>query len=183
MQGRILSARKKKAMNKELPKRKKIRLENYDYSSAGAYFVTVCTQNRKKLFWKDNTNVGADIIRPKEETLSSAGEIVDNAINQISDHYENILVDKYCIMPDHIHLIIFIMSDESGRIISAPTLQTVVGQMKRYVSKELGFPVWQKSFVDRVIRNDAGYRKIWEYIDNNPIKMDYAYDNIDFSEF
>ncbi len=170
-------------MKKELPKRKKIRLENYDYSSAGAYFVTVCTRNRKKLFWKDNTNVREDSIRPKEVILSASGEIVDNAINQISDHYENIVVDKYCIMSDHIHLIVFIMSDENGRIISAPTLQTVVGQMKRYVSKELGFSVWQKSFVDRVIRNARGYRKVWEYIDNNPIKIDYAYDNIDFSEF
>ena len=170
-------------MNKELPKRKKIRLENYNYSSAGAYFVTVCTQDRKKLFWSDNTNVVADTIGPKKVELSSAGEIVDDAINQISEHYKNVVVDKYCIMPDHIHLIIFILSDENGRIISAPTLQTVVGQMKRYVSKKLGGSVWQKSFVDRVIRNDKGYRKTWEYIDNNPIKIDYAYDNINFSEF
>ena len=102
----------------DLPKRKKIRLEGYDYSSCGAYFVTICVTDKNASLW----NVGAGIIRPHEPPLSQYGKIVETAINQIPNHYENVIVDKYCIMPDHVHMIVFIMSDEIGRIISATTL-------------------------------------------------------------
>lgn len=160
--------------------RKKIRLEGYDYSSCGAYFVTVCITDRHGLLWE---NVGADIIRPNGlPPLSKYGKIVDGAINAISLHYDNVAVDKYCIMPDHIHLLVFIMPNEieqiicvngrsiveSGRIISAPTLSTVVGQMKRWVSKQIGCSIWQKSFHDRIIRSEKGYQETWQYIDGNP---------------
>ena len=114
----------------ELPKRKKIRLEGYDYSACGAYFVTICITDKHRLLWE---NVGADIIRPNgHPPLSLYGKIVKMGINQISDHYENFVVNKYCIMPDHIHAIIMILPDENGRIISAPTLSTVIGSMKRW---------------------------------------------------
>ena len=161
------------------PNRKKIRLENYDYSSVGAYFITVCIKERKSLLWD---NVGAAISRPDIVKLSAIGKIVNAAILQIPDHYANVIVDKYCVMPDHIHLILFILADESGRQVAAPTVSTVVGQMKRWVSKQLGFSIWQKSFIDRVIRNEKAYCNIWEYIENNPMKLDCADDNLDFSE-
>ena len=125
------------------PNRKQIRIKNYDYSTPGAYFITVCTANREKIFWND---VGADSIRPGNLPLSSSGKIAEQAVLQIASHYENIVVDKYCIMPDHIHLILRIESNISGRIISAPTISTVVGSMKRWVSKQIGKPIWQKSF-------------------------------------
>lgn len=152
---------------------KKIRLEGYDYSSCGAYFITVCISDRHGLLWK---NVGADIIRPDGlPPLSDCGRIVDTAIQAISLHYDNVVVDKYCIMPDHIHLIVFIMPNknerltkESGRMISAPTLSTVIGQMKRWVSRQIGYSIWQKSFYDRIIRNEKGYQETWQYIDGNP---------------
>ncbi len=89
-------------------------------------------------------------------------------------HYPHISVDKYCIMPDHIHMIVHIHADENGRQIAAPTLSTVVGHLKRYVTKQLGVSIWQKSFMERVIRNEKGYEEVWQYIDNNPIKPDYA---------
>lgn len=150
----------------ELPKRKKIRLERYDYSACGAYFVTICIADRNVLLW----DVGADIIRPDRPPLSQYGKIVEMAIKQIQAHYENVIVDKYCIMPDHLHLIVFIMSEESGRMLSAPTLSVVIGSMKRWVSKQIGFSIWQKSFNDRIIRNEQGYREVWRYIDENPMK-------------
>lgn len=150
----------------ELPKRKKIRLEGYDYSSCGAYFVTICISNRNALLW----NVGADIIRSDEPLLSKYGKIVVMAINAIASHYSNVMIDKYCIMPDHIHMIVFIMPDSDGRIISAPTLSTIIGQMKRWVSKQIGFSLWQKSFNDRIIRTEHGYQEVWQYIDENPLK-------------
>ncbi len=83
----------------ELPKRKPTRLTAFDYSSTGAYFITICTHNRKKILW--NT-VGADIIRPQNVPLSEIGNLVEKSILQIPNHYENVSVDKYCIMPDHI---------------------------------------------------------------------------------
>ena len=89
-------------MNK-LPKRKTIRIKDYDYSNPGAYFITICTAKREMLFWN---NVGADIIRPQNIQLSRIGKIAEQGILQIETHYENVFVDKYCIMPDHIHLIL-----------------------------------------------------------------------------
>lgn len=157
----------------ELPKRKTIRIENYDYSTPGAYFITVCIQDRKSILWK----VGAAICRPP---LSKIGSVVETAIHQIPEHYPMISVDKYCIMPDHIHMLLSINTDEDGRQIAAPTVPTVVGHMKRWVSMQIGHSIWQKSFIDRVIRNDKGYRAVWEYIENNPIKLDTAYDMPDF---
>ena len=151
----------------ELPQRKPNRIRDYDYSTPGAYFITVCTVNRAKIFW---TGVGADIIRPESVPLSPIGKIVEQGIQNIHAHYENISVDKYCIMPDHIHLILSVQSHGSGRIISAPTISTVVGSMKRWVSRQAGRPVWQKSFFDHGIRNQHDYLMIWEYIDNNPAR-------------
>lgn len=151
----------------ELPKRKTIRVENYDYSTPGAYFITVCTANREKLFWN---SVGADIIRPQNATLSAIGIKVEQGILQMASHYENVTVDKYCVMPDHIHLILRIESDINGRMISAPTVSTVVGSMKRWVSKQVGRAIWQKSFYDHGIRNQQDYDEIWQYIENNPLK-------------
>ncbi len=151
----------------ELPKRKPIRIDNYDYATPGAYFITVCTANRENLFWR---SVGADIIRPENVPLSSIGKIAEQGVLQIVDHYENVSVDKYCIMPDHIHLILRIESGINGRMISAPTVSTVVGSMKRWVSRQAGRPIWQKSFYDHGIRNQQDYNEIWEYIENNPSK-------------
>lgn len=151
----------------EPPKRKPIRIENYAYSSPGAYFITVCTANREKIFWN---GVGADIIRPQDVPLSAAGKIAEQGILQMAQHYKNVAVDKYCVMPDHVHFILRIESDIGGRIISAPTVSTVVGSMKRWVSRQIGRPIWQKSFYDHGIRNQQDYDEIWQYIENNPLK-------------
>ncbi len=150
-----------------LPKRKQLRIKDFDYSGTGAYFITICTSERRNYFWN---SVGADIIRQQKIELSTVGKIVEQAISQIPDKYYNVTVDKYCIMPDHIHLILRIESDDSGRILSAPTVSTVVGSMKRWVSKQTGFSVWQKSFYDHKIRNREDYLEIWEYIEHNPCK-------------
>ena len=150
-----------------LPKRKPNRMADHDYSTSGAYFITIGTANREKLFWND---VGADIIRPQDVPLSFAGNIAEQGILQMAAHYETIVLDKYCIMPDHIHLILRIESGIDGRMVSAPTVSTVVGSMKRWVSRQIGRPVWQKSFYDHGIRNQQDYDEIWEYIENNPMK-------------
>lgn len=151
----------------EQPKRKAIRIKEYDYSAPGAYFVTICTQNREKCLWK---TVGAAICRPQDISLSAIGKVVEQGVLQISEHYKNATVDTFCIMPDHIHLILVIKSDEDGRQIAAPTVSNVVGHMKRWVSMQIGRSIWQKSFYEHGIRNQQDYDEIWRYIENNPQK-------------
>lgn len=161
--------------NKEIPKRKKNRLTCYDYSSCGAYFLTVCTSNRCNYFWENDVSseVGATIGRPYDVKLSKYGKIADKAINDIPFVYPAVKVDHYVIMPDHIHLLLSIRADESGRPMVAPTVSRIVQQMKCCVSKRIGHPICQKSFFDHVIRNKEDYQKHVKYIYENPLALYY----------
>lgn len=154
-------------MEKDLNKRKRNRLENYDYSSVGAYFLTICTENRKNFFWR---SVGATIGRPPIICLSPCGHVVEEAIQNISNIYPSVNVDAYVIMPNHIHLLITISADEYGRPMVAPTMSRIVQQMKGYVSKRIGHSIWQKLFYDHVIRNQNDYDEHLRYIQENPIR-------------
>jgi REP element-mobilizing transposase RayT len=77
-------------------------------------------------------------------------------------------VDHYTVMPNHIHLLLQINTDENGRAMLAPTISIVVQQLKGVVSKQVGQSIWQKLFHDHVIRGEKDYLKIRQYIDNNP---------------
>ena len=150
-----------------LPKRKKTRLEGYDYSLPGVYFVTICTQNKAKLFGdvvvlrvQDNTIIPTH----PQMILSTLGRHVEAAIIY---YIENSItkIDKYVIMPNHIHMIIdTTKAGDRGRSL----LPHIVRSLKSYVTKKAGASLWQKSFHDRVISSDAEYQKIWQYIDENP---------------
>ena len=150
-----------------LPQRKPNRLPNFDYSTPGAYFVTICTKDKKCIFWD---NVGASIARPQEVRLSPSGKIVEAVINEIPKRYPAISVDCYTVMPNHIHLLLQIRTDRDGRPMVAPTISVVVQQLKGAATKRIGESVWQKLFHDHVVRNEQDYLKIWEYIDNNPAR-------------
>ena len=164
------------------PIRKQLRLKNYDYATSGAYFVTFCTANRANIFWE---NVGANCVRPyMQPPLSAIGRLAEAEIQKIPSFYRGVSIDKYCIMPDHIHLLIVLSNDKAeGDRIHTPTVSRIVKQFKGSISKQIGRPIWQKSFVDRIIRNERGYRAVWEYIHCNPFQLDFAYDNIDFDLF
>lgn len=154
----------------ELPKRKHNRLQHYDYSQNGAYFVTICTKHKQNLFW----SVGATIGRQKTPPLSQCGNYVDGGIKNISRFYSSVFVEKYTIMPNHLHMIILLQSDcycgKSGRPVVAPTVSQVIQQFKGAVTKQIGYSVWQRSYHDRIIRGENEYQKIWEYIHTNPHK-------------
>ena len=150
-----------------LPKRKPIRIADYDYSAPGAYFITVCTTNREKIFWSDRKS---ELCSPANVPLSDIGMIVNNEIQKLNTVYDSVRVDKYCIMPDHIHMILIIDSDENGRTQFAPTVSRVMKQFKGSITKQVGRPIWQKSFYDHGIRNQQDYKEIGEYIENNPLK-------------
>ena len=151
----------------ELPKRKPNRLTEYDYSTPNAYFITVCTQNRKNLFW---TDVEAVIDRPENIPLTNLGMMVKQVIYDITRYYPAITVDHAVIMPNHIHLLLQINTDVDGRPLAAPTISTVINQTKGIISKKAGFSVWQKGFYDHVIRGEQDYSDIWNYIEGNPGK-------------
>ena len=99
---------------KELPKRKKMRLKNFDYNSNGAYFITICTQNMKYVF---GTIVGCGVLDAPYMQYSKYGKIVKNQIIEMNKIYDNINVNKFVIMPNHLHLIIEInnIGGASGR--------------------------------------------------------------------
>jgi len=144
-------------MDPNRPVRKNIRLKEYDYSSSGVYFITICIAERKPLLWED----------PHLYKLSSLGKILEAAILRIPQCYSGIELHSFCIMPDHVHLLLSVQQTEKK--VSIPT---VIGQLKRIVSKEAGFPLWQKSYIDRVVRNEAEYQTIWNYIQENPLRRE-----------
>ena len=123
-------------------------------------------------------NVGARIARP-----TKIGMIVETAMRQIGEKYETAALDKYVIMPNHIHMILVLNPTEdsehaaivkqfkdSGRAMRAPTISTIVNQFKGYVTKQIGFSIWQKLYYDHIIRDESEYQRIWQYIDENPIR-------------
>ena len=74
------------------------------------------------------------------------------------------------VMPNHVHLLLQIRTDIDGRPMAAPTVSSVINQMKGSISKQIGFSVWQKGFYDHVVRGEQDYREIWNYIDGNPAR-------------
>ena len=161
----------------DFPKRRQNRLVPFDYSAPCAYFITVCTRNRRNLFW---TNVGAIIDRPENIPLTDLGHLVRESIEEIPKHYPAVTIDNYVIMPNHIHLLLQICTGEDGRSMIAPTISTVVRQMKGSVSKQAGESVWQKGFHDHIVRGNADYQDIWRYIEGNPGKWAEDRLNTDF---
>ena len=160
---------------KELPKRKHPRLDNYDYSSAGAYFITICTDQRRQIL---SHIVGVDVLGdPQNVELLPHGMVADKYIKQMNGFYQNITVDQYVIMPNHIHLVLFVCEDGSPRT-STPTRQTTtvshfVSTFKRFCNKEYGGNIWQRGFYDHVIRGRKDYEEIAKYIYENPVRWYY----------
>jgi REP element-mobilizing transposase RayT len=151
----------------ELRKRKQIRLSEFDYSTPSAYFITVCTRNRENLFWK---NADGFVESPQQVVLTDLGEITRRSIGEIPRCYPGIRVDNFVIMPDHVHLLLQLITDADGQRMAAPSVSTVIRMMKSTVSKQAGFSVWQKGFYDHVIRNKKDYGDVWNYINGNVSK-------------
>ena len=150
------------------PTRKPNRLRTHDYSDNGAYFITFCVDKRKCLL---SHIVGATLGRPAYARLTEMGEAVKYAILRIPVCYQDVRVEKYVIMPNHIHLLLMI-DTLPGRPMVAPTISRVIQQMKGIATKQIGHNIWQKSFHDHIIRTDSDYQMIWEYIDTNPARWE-----------
>ena len=136
---------------------KRRRLADYDYSQSGLYFVTICCQKKENFFWEKT------IYENNDFELTPAGKIVEEEIEKISDIYNNVRVDNFVVMPNHIHLIIEIFEEGND-------LSQIVNQTKGKISRRMGYSPWQASFHDHIIRGEEDYEKIWNYIEANPSK-------------
>ncbi len=169
-------------MKEELRTRKETRLKNYDYSQAGYYFVTICTQVRYENILCEIVPVGGAALGAPPSygssipqiSLTTAGKIVNRFIHNINQAYSNqVKIDCYTIMPDHIHFIVQLRFPENGPPrAAAPTvaLPNIINTLKGLSTKAIGYSIWQRGYYDHIIRNDADLQAIREYIQNNPLK-------------
>ena len=160
---------------KELPKRKPTRLKDFDYNKSGAYFITMCTEGRKNIL---SRIVGGDVLdAPISVQMLPYGKVAEKTLRQIGSFYNNIEVERYIIMPNHIHIMLFVLEGGASRT-SPPTKQhsTVskfVSTFKRFCNKEYGENIWQRHFHDHIIRNREDYEEHIKYIYENPMRWYY----------
>ena len=151
----------------DLPKRKPTRLPEFDYCTPGAYFITICTQEKRCIL---ASIVGGGALDAPQVRLTQTGQIVEKHILS-GNKIPNIIVDKYVIMPNHIHLLLMVTEVNGTSKAPSPTNATIphfVSTFKRFCHRDAGIKIFQRSYHDHVIRGDADYLKIWEYIENNP---------------
>lgn len=156
--------------------RRSLRLNGYDYAQAGAYFVTICTQNRACLF--------GEVVDGKMR-LNVFGEIAREEWFRTGQIRPNVELDAFVIMPNHIHGIIVIRGNVGATRRVAPTkhpagpvsgsIGAIVGQFKSITAKRINelrgtprVPVWQRNYHERIIRDEPALARIREYIANNP---------------
>ena len=160
---------------KEFPERKSTRLKNFDYSTTGAYFITLCTLNRQRML---SRIVGGDVLdAPQGVELLPYGKVADKYIKEINSHSDVVTVEKYVIMPNHIHIMLFVNESGASRT-SPPTRQhsavsQFVSTLKRFCNKEYGKNIWQRHYYDHIIRNRDDYDEHIKYIHENPIRWYY----------
>ena len=130
------------------------------------FFITVCTKDKAKILCDI---VGGDAFIAPQTRLSTTGKVVEKYINSINDGL-SARVDKYVIMPNHIHMLISL--DKGPMRASAPTksIPGIMRSFKGLVTKELGESIFQRSYHDHIIRDENDYRLRWNYIDTNPAK-------------
>lgn len=154
-----------------LPKRKPFRLATYDYSRNGAYFITICTYKRRELL--SHITVGQGLA-PAENKLTVYGMIAEQQLIRLADRYPMAKIDKYVIMPNHIHILLSINAQAAGAS-PCPTLSDMVCTFKSLTVKDCKRvkpieTLFQTSFYDHIVRDETDYQTIWEYIQNNPAK-------------
>ncbi|MDD2366040.1 MAG: transposase [Desulfuromonadaceae bacterium] len=163
--------------NSDIHHRRSVRLPEYDYAAAGAYFVTVCVHERECQFGEIVDGV---------MMLNHAGHIVEAEWIKSGELRSEIVIGEYVVMPNHFHGIVNL--NVTGTASRAPTIErfgkpvigslpTIVRSFKSAVTKRInihratpGCPVWQRNYYEHVIRDDADYKRIAEYITDNPLR-------------
>ena len=165
---------------KEFPKRKELRIKQYDYSSKGVYYVTMCIKNRKRILSDVIKPVGVGALDDPKVRLTKIGEIAEKYLLS-SENIPGVTVDRYVIMPDHIHVIIFLDPDKyikKDGSSKAPTptnemLPHVISTFKRFCNKEIGNNIFQRGYVEHIVRDRDDYETRRRYIYENPLRWYY----------
>ncbi len=158
------------------------RLKGYDYTLPGGYFVTLCTHHRQNLF-------GQVVVG--EMCLNQLGKIVESVWLEIPEHDPAVLLDEYMVMPDHFHGILFLNPGKSVERRASPlpsnasgALPSIIGSFKSAVTKQInrlrntpGASLWQRSFYDRIIRNEKELDTFRAYIRANPLRQEIDISN------
>ncbi len=157
--------------NPELHHRRSIRLKGYDYSMAGAYFLTICTHEREQLF--------GDIV-DRTMVLNELGNIAQLHWQKLERHYPNLIVDRSVVMPNHLHGIMILDSS----IEDSKSISGIIGSFKTFSAREInkirklkGVPVWQRNYYERIIRTEIELDYVRQYIVNNPINWQIDINN------
>lgn len=160
--------------NPDLHHRRSVRLRHYNYTNAGAYFVTICVQNRECLF--------GDVV-DDEMRLNDAGKMVQSVWDELPSKYPGVEIDQFIVMPNHVHGIVVLVGaglalpSNSGAASSAPTLglgdvirtfKSISAIAVNRLLARSGRPLWQRNYYEHIIRNDEDLGDIREYIAHNP---------------
>lgn len=150
----------------ESASRKRNRLKDYDYHTNGVYHVTICTKDRMRMLSKIIV-VGEGLCALPQVVLSEIGQIVEDSILFIQENEPYVVIEKYVIMPDHVHILLRIdgMGGHGG-----PPLHDIIERIKTFTTHQYGKSLWQRSFYDHVIRCQQDYDDTRQYIENNPMK-------------
>ena len=157
------------------PQRKPTRLPFFNYNEAGTYFLTLCAKDKRCILGR--VLDGADETQSPTMQLSRTGIIVQNQIQTMVDFYSNVKIDRFVVMPNHIHLLLSIRGDKKETTLTNAIIPSFVSTLKRFTNKQAGADLWQRSFHDHIVRNEQDYLRIWQYIDSNAAKwkMDCFY--------
>ena len=146
------------------PNRKTIRLQDFDYSSNGAYFVTICTKHHRCLFWAH-----------EQAILNSSGTMVFEWLIQLSRKFPGIHLDSYAVMPNHVHMLLFLEQSQTSldEVVSwfkTMTTNAYIRSVKAGLYPPFDKQLWQRSFYEHVIRNEQDLQETRKYISENPLK-------------
>jgi len=162
--------------------RKSIRLQNYNYSQPGYYFITICVYQNKNIF---GNIVGAGPCTGPIFILNEFGFTVQSIWSNIPKFYPNTEIDEFVVMPNHFHGIVIISKNNGRTQRSAPTLSlsNIIQRFKSLTTTryrqmtDLPTKLWQRSFYDHIIRNERNLNRIRQYIINNPARWDLDENN------
>ena len=164
-------------MEKDLPRnRKTTRLKGADYNRIGAVFLTICVKERRCAL---SRIVGTGVPDGPRIELTEYGKIADKYIRQLSNFYDNLSVESYVIMPNHIHVLLRLnngMRGPSGTPVPTPQNTIVarfISTFKRFCNKEYGMNLWQYRSYDHIIRSREDYEEHLRYIRDNPARWCY----------
>ena len=147
--------------------RKHIRLKQYDYAEEGVYFITFCTKNRAPLL---SHIVGRGALTPPQAYLTDIGNTANEMIRNIPKYYPGIYIDRYVIMPNHIHMLIRITPGNGGVGSPRPTVNEIIKGIKGLATRKIGFSIWQTGFYNHIIRDDEDDQIRFRYIEENPAR-------------